>query len=84
MDAQFSVVQKLAPQQETPTVTGELRLSNVNIIGPPGTHRNIQGVSGELEFRGRDIEIKKLRLRAGLSDLGIRGLLENLAANTAL
>ena len=78
VDAQFSLVQKLAPQQETPTVTGELRLSNVNIIGPPGTHRNIQGVSGELEFRGRDIEIKKLRLRAGLSDLEIRGLLVNL------
>lgn len=78
VNAQFSLVQKLAPQQETPIVTGELRLSNVNIIGPPGTHRNIQGVSGDLEFRGRDVEIRKLRLRAGLSDLEIRGLLVNL------
>ena len=79
VSARFSLEQKSAPRNEPPRITGRLRLANVNVIAPPGTHRNIQGLEGELEFRGRDIEIRKLQLRSGLSDLRIRGLLANLS-----
>ena len=79
VSARFSLERKSAPRNEPPNITGGLRLANVNVIGPPGTHRNIQGLQGELEFRGRDIEIQKLQWRSGLSDLRIRGLLADLS-----
>ena len=82
VSAELSLEQKSAPRNEPPRITGRLRLADVNVIAPPGTHRNIQGLQGELEFRGRDIEIHKLRLRSGLSDLRIRGLLTNLRRPT--
>ena len=80
--ARFSLELKSAPRNEPPRITGRLRLADVNVIAPPGTNRNIQGLQGELEFRGRDIEIRKLQLRSGLSDLRIRGLLANLSRPT--
>ena len=83
LSAGLSLRQKSAPRDEPPTLMGSLRLANVNLIGPPGGNRNnIQGLQGELEFRGNDIEIRRLQLRSGLSDLQIRGLLVNLSRPT--
>ena len=82
LSAGLSLRQKSAPRNEPPTLLGSLRLANVNIIGPPGGHRNIQGIQGELEFRGNDVEIRQLQLRSGLSDLRVRGLLVNLSRPT--
>ncbi len=78
VNADFSLRQKSAPRNEPPTITGSLRLADINVIGPPGKHRTIQGLQGELEFRGRDIEIRNIQLRSGLSDLRLRGLLADL------
>ena len=82
VSARLSLRQRSAPRNEPPTITGRLRLANVNVIGPPGERRTIQGLMGELEFRGNDIEIRKLQLRSGLSDLQVRGLLANLSRPT--
>ena len=78
VNADFSLRQKSAPRNEPPTITGSLRLADINVIGPPGKHRTIQGLQGELEFRGRDIEIRNIQLRSGLSDLRLHGLLADL------
>lgn len=82
VNADVSLRRKSAPRNEPPTITGSLRLANINVIGPPGKHRTVQGLQGELEFRGRDVEIRNLRLRSGLSDLRLRGLLANLSRPT--
>ena len=82
LGAELSLRRKSAPWNEPPTLTGSLRLANVNIIGPAGALRNIQGLQGELEFRGSDVEIRRLRLRSGLSDLRVQGLLVNLSRPT--
>ena len=82
LSAGLSLRQKSAPRDEPPTLLGNLRLANVNLIGPPGGNRNIQGLQGDLEFRGNDVEIRRLQLRSGLSDLRVRGLLVNLSRPT--
>ncbi len=82
LSAGLSLRQKSAPRNEPPTLMGSIRLANVNLIGPAGEPRNIQGLQGELEFRGNDVEIQRLQLRSGLSDLRVRGLLVNLSRPT--
>ncbi len=82
LSAGLSLRQKSAPRDEPPTLMGSIRLANVNLIGPPGGNRNIQGLQGDLEFRGNDVEIRRLQLRSGLSDLRVRGLLVNLSRPT--
>ncbi len=78
VNADFTLRRQSAPRNEPPTITGSLRLAGINVIGPPGKHRTIQGLQGELEFRGRDIEIRNIQLRSGLSDLRLQGLLTDL------
>ena len=82
LSAGLSLRQKSAPRNEPPTLMGSLRLDNVNLIGAAGGRRNIRGLQGELEFRGNDVEIQRLQLRSGLSDLRVRGLLVNLSRPT--
>ena len=65
LSAGLSLRQKSAPRDEPPTLMGSLRLANVNLIGPPGGNRNIQGLQGELEFRGNDVEIRRLPVAVG-------------------
>lgn len=78
----LSLRYRAAPRNEPPTLMGSLRLADVNVIGPPGKRGTIQGLQAELEFRGEDVEIRKLQLRSGLSDLRVRGLLVNLSRPT--
>ena len=78
LSAALALRQKSAPRNEPLTLMGSLRLANVNVISPPGGHRTIQGLQAELEFRGADVEVRRLELRSGLSDLRVRGLLSNL------
>ncbi len=82
VSARLALAQKSGPRTEPPALRGNLRLTNVHIIGPPGKKRPVQGLQGELVFRGGDIEIRDLRLRSGLSDLRLRGLLVNLSRPT--
>ncbi len=73
---------KSAPRNEPPTLLGSLQLANVQVIGPPGKRRTIQGLQAELEFRGADVVVRRLQLRSGLSDIRVRGLLANLSRPT--
>ncbi len=82
LSAELSLRYKAAPRNEPPTLTGNLRLANVNVIGPPGTQGTVQGLQAELAFRGDDVEIRRLQLRSGLSDLRVRGRLVNLSRPT--
>ncbi len=78
----LSLRHRAAPRNEPPTLLGSLRLADVNVIGPPGKRGTIQGLQAQLEFRGEDVEIRRLELRSGLSDLQVRGLLVNLSRPT--
>lgn len=78
VSARLALEQRSGPRTEPPALHGNLSLANVRIIGPPGRKRNVQGLQGELVFRGDEIEIRDLRLRSGLSDLRVHGLLFDL------
>ena len=82
VSARLELRQRSGPRTEAPTLHGTLGLANVHVIGPPGGNRAIKGLQGELAFRGDDIELRDLRLRSGLSDLRVRGLLVNLSRPT--
>ena len=82
VNASLSLVRKLTPRNEPPTVTGSLRFDNVRIAGAPGTRGAVQGLRGRLEFLGNDVEIPDLRLRSGLSDFRLQGLVTDLARPT--
>lgn len=82
LTAGLSLRRRSAPRDEPPTLMGGLQLANVNIIAPPGKNRTIQGLQADLEFLGTDVEIRDLRMRSGLSDLRVRGLLANLGRPT--
>ena len=82
LTAGLSLRHRSAPRDEPPTLMGGLQLANVNIVAPAGRNRTIQGLQADLEFRGPDIEIRDLRMRSGLSDLRVRGLLVNLSQPT--
>ncbi len=78
VSVRLALGQRSGPRTEPPTLRGNLSLANVHVAGPPGRNRTVQGLHGELVFRGGEIEIRDLRLRSGLSDLTLRGLLVNL------
>lgn len=82
VSARLALGQRSGPRTEPPTLHGNLSLADVRIISPPGTNRTVQGLQGELTLRGDEIEIRDLRLRSGLSDLRLRGLLVNLSRPT--
>ena len=79
VNASVSLVRKLTPRNEPPTITGSLRLADVSIAGAPWTRGAVRGLRGQLEFLGNDVEIPDLRLRSGVSDLRIQGRVTDLA-----
>ena len=78
VNASVSLVRKLTPRNEPPTVTGSLRLADVSIAGAPWTRGTVRGIRGQLEFLGNDMEIPDLRLRSGVSDFRLQGLVSDL------
>ena len=82
VSVRLALAQRSGPRTEPPTLRGNVSLANVHVNGPPGKNRPVQGLHGEFVFRGGDIEIRDLRLRSGLSDLRLRGLLVDLSRPT--
>ncbi len=82
VSGRLTLRQRLGPRADPPTLHGSLGLTNVHVIGPPGENRTVQGLQGELAFGGDDIEIRQLRLRSGLSDMRLNGVLVNLSRPT--